>query len=179
MTTDLETVLGWRGRTVRDRDGERIGTLGALYLDGEDDRPAFGGITIGRFGRHEAIVPLGDVREDGDDLRVPYDADAVEGAPRLDPGATLTDEEEDALREHYRTAPRREAEVVRHEEEVTQRVEPMRPTERVRLRKVLVTENVTQVVPRRREVVQLESDPPPAGRIEHVEDAGPAPSADR
>ena len=30
---DLDTVLAWRGKTVLDRDGEKAGTLGALYLD--------------------------------------------------------------------------------------------------------------------------------------------------
>ena len=46
----------------------------------------------------------------------------------------------------------------------------MRPAERVRLRKVLVTEEVEQTIPRRREVIQLETQPPPAGTIESVED---------
>jgi hypothetical protein len=28
---DLDPVLGWRGKTVVDRDGEKVGTLGDLY----------------------------------------------------------------------------------------------------------------------------------------------------
>ena len=39
---DMDTVLGWRGRTVRDQDGEAIGALGDIYLDGESDLPAWG-----------------------------------------------------------------------------------------------------------------------------------------
>jgi Domain of unknown function (DUF2382) len=44
------------------------------------------------------------------------------------------------------------------------------PAERVRLRKVLVTDHVTKTVPVRREAIRLETDPPPKGEIEHVED---------
>src|SRR5689334_7722120 len=35
---DIETALAWRGRTVRDRDGEKVGTFGAIYLEGEETR---------------------------------------------------------------------------------------------------------------------------------------------
>lgn len=167
---DLETTLGWRGRTVIARDGEKVGKVGALYLDGESDRPTYAGVHTGLFGRHESIVPLARVREEGGELLLPYDAADVRAAPKLDPDAVLSDEEEDLLREHYRVAPRRETEMIRSEEEVTQRVTEPVPTERVRMRKVLVTENVTQTVPVRREVVQLETEPPPAGTIESVED---------
>jgi len=166
----LERLLTWRGRSVVDRDGEKVGSVGALYLDGASDRPTYAGLRTGLFGRHESIVPLDRVTEEGDRLRVPYDLAAVRDAPKLDPDAVLTPEEEDALREHYRDAPRTETEMVRSEEEVTQHVEPMQPTERVRMRKVLVTEDVETTVPVRREVVQLETEPPPAGRIESVED---------
>ena len=30
---DIDTVLGWRGKSVRDASGEKLGTIGALYLD--------------------------------------------------------------------------------------------------------------------------------------------------
>ena len=61
-------------------------------------------------------------------------------------------------------------EMIRSEEEVVAGTTAPRPTERVRLRKVRVTENVTRTVPVRREEVRLEHEPPPAGRIESVED---------
>ena len=64
------------------------------------------------------------------------------------------------------------AEVIRSEEEpvVTDRTE-RRPVERVRLRKVLVTEHEQRTVPVRREEVRLETEPPPEGdRVERVDD---------
>ena len=60
--------------------------------------------------------------------------------------------------------------MVRSEEELVTGTTPMQPTERVRLRKVLVTDHVEKTVPVRREEIRLETDPPPEGTIERVED---------
>jgi sporulation protein YlmC with PRC-barrel domain len=218
---DIDTVLGWRGRTVVDRDGQEIGKLGDIYLDGETERPAFAGVRTGLFGRKESIVPLADAAEVDDGVRVPYEKAAVEDAPRLDPDdEALTPEEEDALFRHYGTPGQREqAEVpagpatesgavaaqagepaaesgtdapdrgaatrgdppapagdtggeddamTRSEEEV-RFGRTVKPRERVRLRKVLVTDHVERTVPRRREEIRLETDPP-EGDVERVED---------
>jgi sporulation protein YlmC with PRC-barrel domain len=151
---DLETLLGWRGRTVVDRKGERLGKVGDLYLDETTDLPAYASVRTGLFGRHESIVPLAGIREEDDDLIVPYDAE---------------------LARHYETgvstpAPTNSTEMVRSEEEVVTGTTEPRPTERVRIRKVLVTDHVTRKVPVRREEIRLETDPPPEGEIERVDD---------
>lgn len=149
---DIDTALAWRGRTVRDPEGEKVGTFGDVFLDRETDRPEWGGVRTGLFGRHESYVPLTEVEEDEGDLRVPFTKEQVTGAPRIDPDVALTEEEERTLFAHYG------------------REHAARPAERVRLRKVLVTEHQERTIPVRKEVVQLESEPPPSGRIERVED---------
>jgi hypothetical protein len=98
--TDLETLLGWRGRTVVDRHGERIGKLGDLYLD-DADRPAYAGVRTGLFGRRESIIPLDGVAERDGDLVVPLDAALVRDAPSLDPDESLAPEDEEQLSRHY------------------------------------------------------------------------------
>jgi len=176
---DLDTVLGWRGRTVYDRDGEKLGKLGDVFLDHRTDVPAWGGIRTGLFGRRESYVPLERVVEEGDDLRVPYAKDVVTSAPQIDPDVALDPQEERALFEHYGetwdqaggVAPPAEGELIRHEEEPVVRSDgDLRPAERVRLRKVLVTDEQTRTIPVRREEIRLETDPPPEGRVERVED---------
>ena len=97
----IDTALGWRGRTVHDEAGERIGTLEQLYLDAEDDRPAWAGVRTGLLGLRESFVPLAGAREDGDALVVPYAKDHVRDAPSVDPDAALDPDEEAALRRHY------------------------------------------------------------------------------
>lgn len=171
----LEEILAWRGRTVHDRTGEKLGKLGDLYLDGRTDTPAYAGVRTGLLGHRESIVPLAGAEEREGDLFLPVDAERVRSAPSLDPDAALDPEEEHALEAHYGPAPEPEGTMVRSEEEVRVGTGELKPAERVRLRKVLVTEDVETTVPRRREVIQLETEAPPAGRVEAVEDAGEAP----
>jgi sporulation protein YlmC with PRC-barrel domain len=181
---DLNTLLDWRGRTVIDRKGEAIGKIGDLYLDEDTDRPAYAGIRTGLFGRHESIVPLAGIEERDGDLVIPHDAELVRDAPKLDPDAALDEAEATRLARHYEADSPAAAEagsvaetdeetetgdehaMVRSEEEITTGTTPMQPTERVRIRKVLVTDHVKKTVPVRREEVRLETDPPPAGAVE-------------
>jgi sporulation protein YlmC with PRC-barrel domain len=174
---DLNTLLDWRGRTVLDRKGETIGKLGDLYLDEATDRAAYAGIRTGLLGRHESIVPLDRMAErDDGDLTVPYDSELVRDAPAIDPDAALDEAEQQRLARHYGTAsPATDnestaPEMVRSEDEIVTGTTEMKPAERVRLRKVLVTDHVTKTVPVRREEIRLETDPPPQGTIENVED---------
>ena len=191
---DIDTALNLRGATVRDRGGEKVGTVGDVFLDSRTDRPAWVGVKTGLLGGKQSYVSLRTARVSGDELHLPYDKDLVRSAPHVEPDVSLTPEEEQALYRHYgqpydadeeqgaeleaapesptgdtdhRTAPN---EMIRSEEEVRLGHIERRPVERVRIRKVTVTENQTQVVPVRREVIQLEHEPPPAGHIESVED---------
>lgn len=185
---DIDTALEWRGRTVRDPDGEKIGTFGDVYLDRRTDRPAWAGIRTGLFGSSESFVPLDGVTEAEGDLVVPYQRDLVKEAPHVEPDVALDADEEARLYAHYEQddapvddEPVREPEgsesdaasMVRSEEEPVAGHGPMRPSERVRLKKVMVTDEVTKTVPMRREVVQLEHEPPPEGAVDDGEDAGP------
>jgi stress response protein YsnF len=97
---DIETALDWRGRTVVDRHGEKVGTLREIYLD-ETERPSWGSIHTGLFGLRQTLAPLREARLDGDQLRVPYERDHVKDAPNVDPDVQLTPEEEQRLYRHY------------------------------------------------------------------------------
>jgi Domain of unknown function (DUF2382)/PRC-barrel domain len=180
---DIDTALAWRGKTVRDQDGNELGTLRELYLDSETSRPAWAGVKRGRLRTTETIVPLGGAAEEGDELVLPFDGARFDDAPDIDPDVELTEEQERLLHEHYGrewAAPEREREqtdetgetgatMIRSEEEVSVGKQ-VKPSERVRLKKVIVEDEVTETVPVRKEKIQLETDPPPEGRIESVED---------
>jgi len=180
-TYSLEVLLSWRGNTVYDRAGDKLGKIGDLYLDDATDLPAYAGVRTGLLGRHESIVPLAGAEERDGAVHLPFEAEAVRSAPSLDPDVALGPEEEHALEQHYgRQADRSHGTdadntMLRSEEELRAGDTEMRPAERVRLKKVVVTEHVEQTVPRRREIVQLETEPPPAGTIESVEDVDDAP----
>lgn len=197
---DIDTVLGWRGNTVRDRNGEKIGSVGDVFLDRETNQPAWLGVKTGFLGAKQSYVPLAASEMREDELIVSYDAQLVKDAPGIDPDVALTVEEEQTLHGHYAGAgttggadagaphadPRAdldgtsvnrigngvdgEVTMIRSEEEVRLGPIQRRPIERVRIKKVMVTEYVTEVVAVRREVVQLETEPAPTGNIESVED---------
>src|SRR3954464_13359024 len=97
---DIDTVMAWRGKSVVDREGEKAGTLGALYLD-DDDRPAYAGVRTGLFKRRESLVPLDGARELGDGVQVPYTLEQIRSAPNVDADVALSDEQQDQLAAHY------------------------------------------------------------------------------
>jgi hypothetical protein len=97
---DLDTVLGWRGSTVIDREGEKIGTLKELYLD-QDDRPAWAAVETGLFGLRQSFVPLEGATALDDQVQVPFAKDQVKDAPNIDPETHLTEDEETRLHDHY------------------------------------------------------------------------------
>jgi stress response protein YsnF len=103
---DIDTALDWRGKTVIDRDGEKIGTFAELYLD-ESDRPAWAAVTTGLFGLRQSFVPLAEARPDGASLRVPFAKEEVKDAPNIDPAEQLSEQEEERLYRHYRLSPSR------------------------------------------------------------------------
>ena len=194
---DIDTVMELRGATVRDRVGEKIGTLGDVFLDRETDRPAWVGVKTGLFGSKQSYVSLKSARVVDGEVHLPYDKDLVKDAPHVEPEVTLDAAEEEALYRHYgqeygtgggeapagAVATPEGAEetsgsslqdaddvMIRSEEEVSLGHIERRPTERVRIKKVTVTENVREVIPVRKEVIQLEHEPAPSGTIESVED---------
>jgi stress response protein YsnF len=101
---DIDTALDWRGRTVVDRHGEKVGTFEELYLD-ESDRPAWAAVKTGLFGLRQTFVPLSAAQPAGDSLQVPFDKEQVKNAPNVDPDAQLSAEEEDTLFRHYGLQP--------------------------------------------------------------------------
>jgi len=97
---DVDTILGWRGRTVRDAHGEDLGTVSDIYLDSAD-RPAWAGVKRGRFRGRETIVPLEQARDEDGELHVPFDRERFDAAPDVNPEVALEPDEERLLHEHY------------------------------------------------------------------------------
>jgi Domain of unknown function (DUF2382)/PRC-barrel domain len=166
---DIDTALEWRGRTVIDRDGEKLGTLKEIYLD-EHERPNWGSIATGLFGTRETLAPLKNAQLAGDELQLPFTGDQVKDAPSVEPEVQLSTDEEQQLYRHYEppgAAQRAEPDdaMTRSEEEVTLRKQ-QRPRERVRLKKYVVTDYVKKTVPVQREKVRLEHEPPEADRAD-------------
>ncbi|HEY8590743.1 MAG TPA: PRC and DUF2382 domain-containing protein [Naasia sp.] len=89
------------GATVFGKDGEKIGTVGQLYVDAHDGNPSWVSVKTGLFGHKESFIPLQDARADGDRLHVGYDKAMVKDAPRVDTDGALGPEDEDELYRYY------------------------------------------------------------------------------
>jgi sporulation protein YlmC with PRC-barrel domain len=95
-------VAEWRGKTLIDRDGEKIGKLQEVYVDVENDEPQFGTVKEGFIGRHLTFVPLGGIKIGPDDLRVPVSKEQVRTAPNIEQhGEELSQADESALYHHF------------------------------------------------------------------------------
>jgi hypothetical protein len=100
-TPSIETVRGWRGRVMVDRDSNKIGEVVDIYLDNETDRPEWAVVRTGLFGMRSTFVPLAEAREVGDELQVPHQRLQVKQAPNIEPDGQLSAAEEAELFRHY------------------------------------------------------------------------------
>ncbi|MFE3740608.1 DUF2382 domain-containing protein [Streptomyces sp. NPDC059134] len=89
------------GRSVYDRDGDKIGSIGQVYVGDRTGRPEWVTVRTGLFGMKESLVPLSGARRAGEDIHVPYAKDTVKEAPRLDADEHLDPGQEKQLYQHY------------------------------------------------------------------------------
>jgi hypothetical protein len=92
----------WLGKTLLDRDGERIGKLRDVYVDVETDAPMFGTVREGVFARHLTFVPLVGVQVSPDSLQVTATKEQVRSAPDIELlGEELSQSDESVLYHHF------------------------------------------------------------------------------
>lgn len=206
------------GGNVLGSDGEKIGSIGQVYLDDRTSEPSWVTVKTGLFGTSESFAPLAGATEQGHDIVVPYTKDKVKDAPRVDQDGHLEEDEQDRLYSYYglsggqgysqgyeedttarsnfndttgrvghdagtthgmvghdtgtthgtvghdTSGPNTDDAMTRSEEQLhvgTERQE----SGRARLRKYVVTENVTTTVPVQREEVRLEREPITDGNV--------------
>ncbi|MEJ7584442.1 MAG: PRC and DUF2382 domain-containing protein [Acidimicrobiales bacterium] len=180
MTDTTQGYEGWIGRTAVDQDGDKIGKIEEIYLDDNSGQPEWLAIKTGLFGSNLTFAPLSGSTADGEDLRLPYAKDLVKDAPNVAADGHLEPDEEATLYRHYgrdaeyeapaadrdtsrstgqdTSGPETDSAMTRSEEELAVGTRS-KETGRVRLRKYVVTENVTTTVPVSREEVRIEREP--------------------
>ncbi|NUT20976.1 MAG: PRC and DUF2382 domain-containing protein [Hamadaea sp.] len=83
ITTQELNLLA--GAKVYDGVGEKIGSVGQVYLDGEDGHPAWVAVRTGWFGTNESFVPLdAESHIEGHELHVAAMKDEVRNAPQVE-----------------------------------------------------------------------------------------------
>ena len=82
--------LATSGGNVVGADGQKIGSIGQVYVDDSTGEPSFVTVKTGLFGTAESFVPLQDATVTGSDIRVAYNKTEVKDAPRVDPDERIT-----------------------------------------------------------------------------------------
>lgn len=88
--------------TVYDRDGEKVGRVGQLFLDEETGAPSWVSVHTGLFGLSESLVPIDESTTVVDGrIDVPYEKAVIKDAPRVDTDTVLDEADEERLYGHY------------------------------------------------------------------------------
>ena len=87
--------------TVVDRDGNKIGSVGQVYLHNSSGEPSWVTVNTGLFGSNETFIPLDDAKLTGDEIAVPYEKDFVKDAPNISEDGEITPEQENNLYRYY------------------------------------------------------------------------------
>jgi uncharacterized protein (TIGR02271 family) len=161
--TEVTEAYDFRGRTVVDHAGEKIGKVDDLYQDAEGGQAEWALVNTGLFGTKKTFVPIRGASPSRDAIQVTVSKEQVKDAPRIDTDEELSQAEERRLFEHYglsytTASPAASEGMTRSEEELTVGT-AKREAGRARLRKYVVTEQVETTVPVQREEVRIEREP--------------------
>jgi uncharacterized protein (TIGR02271 family) len=197
----VQDIQSLRGAEVYDRDGDKIGKVEEIFLDSDTQQPEWVAVATGLFGGKLSFVPLAEATVEGDSITVPYEKSQVKDAPRADgDGGELSQDDESALYSHFglpyseersdsglpqgtatgergpvghdTSGPNTDDAMTRSEEELVVG-KTSRESGRARLRKYVVTDEVTETVPVQREELRVEREPITDGNVDRATD-GPA-----
>jgi uncharacterized protein (TIGR02271 family) len=98
---DIQTVRSWEGRAMVDRDGDKVGTIDAIYVDDQTGEPEWALVNTGLFGTRSTFVPIAKATGSGDQVQVPFEKQRIKDAPNIDPDGHLSEQEEQELWRHY------------------------------------------------------------------------------
>ncbi|HET9647434.1 MAG TPA: PRC and DUF2382 domain-containing protein [Microlunatus sp.] len=186
MTNAMSPDL-YVGRTAVDPQGNKIGTVGQVYINDQTEQPDWITVNTGLFGMKENFAPLAGSSFNGDNLVLPFGKDVVKDSPDIADGSHLDLDEQQSLTAYYRqylaagdvgydqedtrttagngqakghdtSGPNTDDAVTRSEEQLKVGTERVEAG-RARLRKYVVTEQQTVQVPVSREEIRVEREP--------------------
>jgi uncharacterized protein (TIGR02271 family) len=100
--TNTVNADAYIGRNAVDPEGNKIGSVGQVYLNDETGQPDWVTVNTGLFGTKENFVPLeGSTFGSDDDVVLPFGKDVVKDAPHVGDASHLDVDEQDALYSYY------------------------------------------------------------------------------
>ena len=103
VETAVADVSSLPGETLNDQDGRKIGTVKEIYAIGDDETPMW--VTVESstgIGRTRLVfIPLARIKQQNDEIRVPYSFAHIHESPDIESGDQLSEEDGRALRSYY------------------------------------------------------------------------------
>lgn len=86
---------------VIDSTGDKVGSVGQVYVTNEGQDPSWVTVNTGLFGTKETFIPLSDAQITDGDIRVPYEKSFIKDAPNIDEDGEISQEQEAELYRYY------------------------------------------------------------------------------
>jgi uncharacterized protein (TIGR02271 family) len=97
-STDIDAVSSAK---VVDRDGDKVGSVGQVYVSDDGSQPLFVTVHTGLFGNKQSFVPLQGADFHDGELRVAYDKATIKDAPNIDADGAISDDEQGTIFDYY------------------------------------------------------------------------------
>lgn len=98
-----EAIGSVLGCIAFDKDHDKIGRIGNVYVDDRTGDPEWMTVQTGKFGGRETFVPIGQADLQGNDVVLPYQKEQVDNAPNIsaDRAGHLSEQDELKMYEYY------------------------------------------------------------------------------
>ncbi|HSP59732.1 MAG TPA: PRC-barrel domain-containing protein [Ornithinimicrobium sp.] len=101
MTISQEQLEALYDAEVVDQEGDKVGSLGQVYVDNATGEAAWITVRTGWFGGRKFFVPLATAELVDGQIRVPYSSAMIKDSPEIDVDGHLTENEEQDLYDYY------------------------------------------------------------------------------
>ena len=99
--TSAQTPESYIGKNAVDAQGDKIGSVGQVYLNDQTGEPDWITVNTGLFGMRESFAPLQGSSFNGEDVVLPFDKAVVKDAPDVADSSHLDGDEQERLYSYY------------------------------------------------------------------------------
>ena len=101
QATPIEDVSSLPGKKITDQQGREVGEICEIYEQDGDPMWVTVKSSTGMATDRVVFIPLARLKQEEDEIRVPYSLQHVQDSPEAEPEGELSEENDRALRDYY------------------------------------------------------------------------------
>ena len=101
MVVTQQQLNEYYAAEVVDQDGEKVGSMGEIYLDNRTGEAAWMTVRTGWLAGRTVFVPLSTAEIRDGQIHVPYSVDKIKNTPDIDVDGHLSEDNEQDLYHYY------------------------------------------------------------------------------